>query len=636
VSANATLAAWQTRLLEIGALGDALAQAIQNDDLVGAIAAMMQLRGARSEVARVETSTAGLDSVDTNALATVKASLVASRGVQTIMSQWLARPLPADTQLLASPLGVAVLADAMLPASWDFERDLALLIGDELAPVATVLADLGQRRIIFLGKGELPATAIAVDTVEEMMTALYTMTPMAPAQLTLRASTTADTTLVERCAAAARDGLADLRIHQNTVRSFSQTWIEQGARNLPHLARWPTIEDVGTAFAGLPMVIVAPGPSLAKNIAQLRELQGRAIICCFNHSLKPVLAAGIVPDVIVSVDPQDIRYHFEGCDLSRSYLVNGATVHPALFDLPARGTLTLASNGAIDSWLFAALGGVPEVGGGGSVATTAFSLALRWRCDPIVFLGLDLSFSGGRYYVETSTDGEARAEIDDSGKMRIAGWSAGFNAMKAHGGPTAAVERVIELPGWAGGTVQSSFSLAMFHRWFVDTMRGVRDRAVYNCTEGGARIEGMDHRAFAAVRDQLAAKLDVGAILDGVIAGTDRDARRAALAKDLDQHHGRLRRARKLADRARMLVDAGNERALQGTERALTQCLAASEFASLLAQREVERALDVAAHRAEHADYVAASRMLFETVVRVADDLLPILGAAREALEAAP
>src|SRR5690606_1647787 len=137
--AAATLAAWQRSLVEIGALGDMLCQAIESDDLVAAISAMMLLRRARSEVARVEPSTRGLDTVSLERMHEVRASIERSRGVHDVMSAWLARDLPPDAELLASPLGVAVLADALLPASWDFERDLVVLIGAELAPVAHVL-----------------------------------------------------------------------------------------------------------------------------------------------------------------------------------------------------------------------------------------------------------------------------------------------------------------------------------------------------------------------------------------------------------------------------------------------------------------------------------------------------------------
>ncbi|NVB81202.1 MAG: hypothetical protein HOV81_22590, partial [Kofleriaceae bacterium] len=129
-----TLVAWQGALLEIGTLGDKLGDSIEHDDLVGAIATMMQLRRARSAVSRVESSTKNLESLDVDTVRMVRMSVARTRGVDEIMRQWLGRELPADAKLLASPLGIAVLADAMLPASWDFERDLVVLVGSELAP----------------------------------------------------------------------------------------------------------------------------------------------------------------------------------------------------------------------------------------------------------------------------------------------------------------------------------------------------------------------------------------------------------------------------------------------------------------------------------------------------------------------
>lgn len=635
-TAAETLAAWQSVLAEVGALGDALCTAIEGGDVVSAIATMMQLRRARSDVARIEPSTRDLDGVELELVHDVRRAVVHGQGVHGVMSEWLGRSLPADAELLASPLGIAVLADAILPVAWDFERDLVVLIGGELAPVAELLADVGQRRIILVGEAsELSGSVIAVRSVEELVIATQTMIPISPTQLTLRAAAGADPELVDNCATAARNALGDLRIQQNTVRSFSRTWIEQGAANLPLLARWPTIDAIGERFAGVPMIIVAPGPSLARNVDQLRALGDRAIICCFSHSLKPVLAAGITPHLIVSVDPQDVRYHFAGCDVADSYLVNGATVHPALFELPARGALTLASNGSLDGWLFQALGAIPQATGGGSVATTAFALALTWRCDPIIVVGLDLSFPGGRYYVATSSDGDARAEVDADGKVRVAGWSDGFTAMKAQGGPAAVAERVLELPGWHGDRVPTSFSFAMFHRWFVDTMRGVTGCTVYNCTEGGAWIEGMQHVPLADVGSQLVHPIDVRAVLEATIAATDAAARRTAIARTLRSQVSQLRRARKLAAHARMLASHGAaERELQRAERALAASLRSIELASLLAQREVERALDVAAHGGDRVDYLAASLALFDTVIRVADQLLPILAAAQARVEA--
>ena len=206
------------------------------------------------------------------------------------------------------------------------------------------------------------------------------------------------------------------------------------------------------------------------------------------------------PDLVFTVDPQDVRYQFGDADLGAMTLVSGVTVHPALYQAGAARYLTLAANSALDEWAYEGLGESPQAAGGGSVATTALSVALRWKCDPVVMVGLDLSFPGGRYYVDTSCDGGARAVTRD-GKITVEGWSDHFHDMKKAGGPKAPSERAIELPGWHGGTVPSSFMFSMFHRWFVETLRrrapgGAR---VLNCTEGGAFIDGMEHVPLAGV-----------------------------------------------------------------------------------------------------------------------------------------
>lgn len=626
--ATQTLAAWQRTLAEIVHLGQLLCAAIECDDMITAIATMMQLRRARTEIARIDASSSNVDGVSVDELASIRHSVEQTHVVEDVMQRWLARPLPGDAALLSSAIGVAALADAMLPAAWDFERDVVVLVGDEMAPVAQILADLGQVRMVFLGACTVPSVVI-VHTAAELSLAIRTMTPMAPTQVALRASTSADAELVESCTVVCRDGIGDLRIHQNTIVSFSRTWIEQGAANLPALSRFPTVDAVGDAFAGKPMVIIAPGPSLAKNIDQVRSLVGRAVICCFSHSLKPVLAAGITPDIIVTVDPQDVRYHFAGCDTSNSYMVNGGTVHPSLFTIPSRGALSLAANGPIDDWLFQTIGEpTPEVVGGGSVATSAFSLALRWKCDPVIFVGLDLSFPGGKYYVGTSTDGDARAELATDGTMKVAGWSADFHTMKSRGGPAAVRERVVELPGWHGGTVPSSFMFALYQRWFVETVRRTTTQ-VYNCTEGGAWIEGMLHVPLATIAETLVAPVDTRA-LEVAVSSTNTKERTRAIERNLGEHLTHLRRARQLANRARDLIASkASERELRRVERILADSLQPVGFVSLLAQREVDRAIAVAVHAGETAQYLAASDALFATLIGVIDQLLPILTAAR-------
>ena len=574
------LVAWHELLGQVADCGGALARAITTDDVAGAIVAMTELRRARA-ASRVE-APAQLDgSAAALALAAETAARVASaRDVEAVSTRWLARGVPGDAQLLRSPLGVAVLADILLPETWDYDTDAVILVGAELAPVAEMLAALGQRRIVLhdapgaTPSGVESAHAFTTASHDEIAIALRTMNPCAPGRFVVRAAVGVARADVEAVTETVRAALSDLRVHRNTVHAFSRTWIEQGAANLPAIARWPSIAALDGKFAGMPMVIVAPGPSLARNAHLLRELRGRAIVTAFSHSLKPVLAAGITPDLVLTVDPQDVRYHFAGADLSRTCLINAVTAHPSLFELGAPRCLTVSANSGVDDWMFDAVGEQPIAPGGGSVATTAYSLALRWQCDPIIFVGLDLSFPGGHYYVSTSTDGGARAIVDEHGHVNVAGWSREFRAMKARGGPAAATERAIELPAWCGsGTVPSSFMFSMFHRWFVDRTKSVTGMRVYNCTEGGAYIDGMMHRPLAEVIAALGAPIEAAPILDAAIAAVP-PARRTLIAEHVERCASSLANVQRHARRALAFASlpAGrHDAALAKSERALAE-----------------------------------------------------------------
>lgn len=635
---------WARALAELVDVGAGMAQAIEHDDVLGAIAAGLEARRIRGRLAWIAPA-APEHAAELAAMADARALIAQARGAEQILERWAARPLPPDQELVKSPLGAAVLAEAMLPASWDFDADLVVLIGDGLDGVGEVLSALGQRRIMVIEPegapvAVAPAWAAIARTDDEIARAVRTMDPLPPQRVAVRALGDDAPARATAIAEVVRTTLSDLRVHRNTIAAFSRTWIAQGAANLPAIARWPTIAAVGDRFAGVPMIIAAPGPSLARNVALLRAAKGRALIAGLSHSLKPLIAAGVVPDLIFTVDPQDVRYHFEGIDLAQvAACVQGVTVHPKLFELGAPAYLTLAANCALDQWAYAGLGEEAEAGGGGSVATSALAVALRWRCDPVIFVGLDLSWAGDRYYVATSCDGGARAEVTADGTVAVAGWSASFHAMKAGGGPRVPRERVVELPGWAGGTVQTSYIFSLFHRWFVDVARRTTAVRLLNCTEGGAHIEGMTHVPLATALAELGDRaVDARAVIADVRAATDVPGRAARLRdRTRELLHG-LDRAAALARRCRRqaagaLTSPGAMARLERSERALAKALAPLGFVSMLAQREIASASSVAMRPGAVADYLAASLALFEAVAVTVATVRPHLAGSLAALD---
>ena len=52
----------------------------------------------------------------------------------------------------------------------------------------------------------------------------------------------------------------------------------------------------------MPAIVVAAGPSLNKNIDELKRAKGKAFIIAVDTAIKPLLKKGIIPDMFAIVD----------------------------------------------------------------------------------------------------------------------------------------------------------------------------------------------------------------------------------------------------------------------------------------------------------------------------------------------
>ena len=287
------------------------------------------------------------------------------------------------------------------------------------------------------------------------------------------------------------DTLRSKYLQNKTVERFGKTWILHVLENVGAIASMPAVCHLDDALKNRPAVIVSPGPSLAKQLPALREAQGRVCIVCGTHSLHVLKRAGIKPDITLIADPGDHARHFAGIEPEDMGLVGIAvTARPQEFELPLPRRFAFAGNGQIDSWISASVGENWAVSTGGSVACCCMSLAQRLGCNPIVFIGQDLSFeSGGRYYSEGSLDEDVSVEQMDGGTWKMS---------HADGGMAMNLQRSVQIPGYYGGMVNTSQPLHAFWTWFEAI--SARDRNKFrfiNSTEGGARIPSMEQMPFS-------------------------------------------------------------------------------------------------------------------------------------------
>ena len=308
-----------------------------------------------------------------------------------------------------------MIADALLPPSWDRSRDVFVLGGPTRAALADALVARQQRRIIVVGDGERradwPEDVLAAEDAAGARGAIDRWAEDPPTNIYAYQCPDGIGAELEYALAAVASG-------RGTVASFASLWVRQGIANMISVAHLPTVLDMAPGlFAGRPMIILGAGPSLARNIEQAKALQGRAVIVAVSHALGACQRAGLTPNVSIVVDPEDARYHFDGYPVADlDTLILAATAHPSLYQLPARQILTVAANGQNDRWLYEAAGAeTPIVPAGGTVTSLALMLGARWGCDPIVFLGQDLAFADDGHVYAAGTIDDGTHAVPDAG-----------------------------------------------------------------------------------------------------------------------------------------------------------------------------------------------------------------------------
>lgn len=207
--------------------------------------------------------------------------------------------------------------------------------------------------------------------------------------------------------AAARQQLADFLTYAQTqiltLVQTTRTTMRNLIQNLPPYLAQPGVETLANRARGYPAIIVAAGPSLARHVRRLPELQDRAVIISVQTVFKLLRDIGVDPHFVTSLDYHEVsREFFRNVDsVGRCALVAEPKGTPAVVrNYPGR--VHVLQNDLHDTLLADAGPKRGSLRGGSTVAHLAFYLAEHLGCDPIIFVGQDLAFSEGLFYLPGS------------------------------------------------------------------------------------------------------------------------------------------------------------------------------------------------------------------------------------------
>ncbi len=149
-----------------------------------------------------------------------------------------------------------------------------------------------------------------------------------------------------------------------------------------------------------PVVLVGSGPSLDKNMPELRKLASSAFIIASNSVANKLLNEGISPDLVVVMDPSPrIRADIPTASCSNIPLVYVSTADPEYVSrYPGPRYAAWAFKGAHDSEFAREYQHGVLASGFGTVIGTALDLAVKMGGNPIHLIGVDMAYSQTRRY----------------------------------------------------------------------------------------------------------------------------------------------------------------------------------------------------------------------------------------------
>ncbi|QPJ62801.1 MAG: motility associated factor glycosyltransferase family protein [Candidatus Nitronauta litoralis] len=191
-----------------------------------------------------------------------------------------------------------------------------------------------------------------------------------------------------------------LRLERKVPALFGNLEQQNAEINWGIVTQSPGIRMLQNKFPSKPAILVSAGPSLDGMMHFLPALTDFCITGCVDTAFPLLESASIQADYVFSVDPQNESFfHFENHLASQTSLVFQPTSHPRIIRHFQGNKFVVFKDGhkiTLDHASLAAEKGMSKAGG--SVSCLALDCLIQMGCDPILLVGQDCAFPGGRVY----------------------------------------------------------------------------------------------------------------------------------------------------------------------------------------------------------------------------------------------
>lgn len=283
------------------------------------------------------------------------------------------------------------------------------------------------------------------------------------------------------------------KINKDFTRAIAQTAVNNGnniddvlmgvrqhTQNLPAMLQGYRFYDIFKARVKKndTAIIVSTGPSLDKQLDTLKEYAPYASIISVDASYPIIAKRGIKPDYVTSIErvvatSSFFEKSYPKVDKDTIFIVASVT-HPKTAKNLSNRRLALVMRPQANE-LISGLDAYGYLGLGHSTANQAFQLAMMLGHKNIVLIGQDLAFGP-----DGASHAKGHAFIQE-------------------------VEDIYTTAYGGNGKVRTTYVWEKFKNRFETDIESCKQKniSVYNCTEGGARIEGSIEAGFKQTMQKL-------------------------------------------------------------------------------------------------------------------------------------
>jgi len=324
-------------------------------------------------------------------------------------------------------------------------------------------------------------------------------------------------------------------------------WTTLLFQDIPYVINNQDMHVLKNKFKNKPAVILSAGPSLDKNIENLKPYRDKVIVFCVGVAFKASVKHGIIPDFVAVIDNK--KEIIDIPELSEVNLIASTNTFERIFELkPKRFFNHHNKNTPACVWLAKVLGitDLDEYETAGTVAINCLYAAKLMGCDKIILVGQDLAYTDNKCYSQDSA--HAGFSVNESKEVEFE-FDKNEDTRKAH--KEFLSKDLLYVKGLNGENLLTRPDYYTFILYFEEIAeKYASEIKLINATEGGAYLKGYEHITLQeALEKNTGEEINVEEVLkDTQLTALDISKRNKKALKELKNMITNYNDAKKIID----------------------------------------------------------------------------------------